>query len=101
MKLYIIFLILLTLLIIYFLFFNKKNIEGLDTNDPLYISKITASDIISIGKELNELDGMNEQISNVEKKINLTEEGIQLLRNREKEKKRKREIETEKNMKGK
>jgi len=92
MNLYIIFLILLSFFMIYFLFFNKTIREGLDMNDPLYISKTTASDIISIRKELNELDGINERINNVEKKINTTERGIIQLREREKEKERKRQI---------
>lgn len=84
MKFYIIFLILFSLLMIYFLFFNKTIREGLDMNDPLYISKTTASDIISIRKDLNELDGINDRINNVEKQINTTEMGIKQLREREK-----------------
>jgi hypothetical protein len=42
-------------------------IEGLDPNDPLYISKTTAADIQTLKREIQELEQVNPRISRIEK----------------------------------
>jgi preprotein translocase subunit SecF len=42
-------------------------IEGLDPNDPLYISKTTAADIQTLKREIEELEKVYPEISRIEK----------------------------------
>jgi hypothetical protein len=42
-------------------------IEGLDPNDPLYISKTTAADIQTLKSEIEELEKVYPEISRIEK----------------------------------
>jgi hypothetical protein len=63
-----------SLLLLYQLIFNTyKNdiIEGLDdsSNDPIIISKINASDIIVLKKQMDELSDINERVSDIETQI--------------------------------
>ncbi len=74
MMLHIFVLFFFSLLLLYQLIFNTyKNdiIEGLDdsSNDPIIISKINASDIIVLKKQMDELSDINERVSDIETQI--------------------------------
>lgn len=60
--LYIIFLF----FIIYSLFFNADIIEGLDSNDPLYVSKMNTSDIQTLKKQVEELKSVDNDINAID-----------------------------------
>lgn len=72
-------LIFFTCLIIYSFIF-KNIVEGLDINDPIFISKTTASDILSIQKELNELNDVEKRINNIDALTKSNSNGISQLR---------------------
>jgi len=60
------------LLLYYIVVGNDSNyniIEGMDDNDPLTASKITASDIIVIKKQLGEITNVDSKVSSIESQI--------------------------------
>jgi hypothetical protein len=45
---------------------NQNIIEGLDSNDPLYISKTSAGDIQTLKKQMQDLQGVTAKVSSIE-----------------------------------
>jgi hypothetical protein len=48
---------------------NDNLIEGMDNDDPLTASKITASDIIVIKKQLGEITNVDSKVTSIENQI--------------------------------
>ena len=71
-------LIFFILLIVYSLFFNNI-IEGLDNNDPIYVSKTNTSDIQTLKKQLQELKSVDSQINNIDTQTKLNDRDIIML----------------------
>jgi hypothetical protein len=66
------------LLIVYSLFFNNI-IEGLDNNDPIYVSKTNTSDIQTLKKQLQELKSVDSQINNIDTQTKLNDRDLIML----------------------
>lgn len=68
---------------------NQKIIEGLDTNDPLYVSKTSAGEIDSLKKQMKELEGIKDKLSKIENKNTKNEEEMVKIRKKGEEMKEK------------
>ena len=55
---------------------NQNIIEGLDSNDPLYVSKTSAGDIQTLKKQMQELQGITEKVTKIETKNMKNEEDM-------------------------
>lgn len=55
---------------------NQTIIEGLDSNDPLYVSKTSAGDIQTLKKQMQELEGITEKVTKIETKNTKNEEDM-------------------------
>lgn len=55
---------------------NQNIIEGLDSNDPLYVSKTSAGDIQTLKKQMQELQGITEKVTKIETKNTKNEEDM-------------------------